>query len=79
MFTIEVDEGRRNSVLHKLKADRIGASVHFDPPVHLQPVYRHLEVGPGSLPQAEALECDLAGVPMHPRLTLEQLYEVLTA
>ena len=69
MFTIEVDEGLRNGVLHKLKADKIGASVHFDPPVHLQPAYTVDGWGDGDLPETEGLARRLITLPIYPDMS----------
>ena len=42
MYTVLVDPARRDQVLRFLRRRGVGASVHFDPPVHLQPLYREL-------------------------------------
>lgn len=52
MYAIKVPESRRDRILLALQADGIGASVHFDPPVHWQTAYRDRGV---SLPVTERL------------------------
>ncbi len=69
MFTIEVDEAVRNPALHALRADNIGASVHFDPPVHLQPAYTADGWGEGDLPETEGLARRLITLPMYPDMS----------
>jgi dTDP-4-amino-4,6-dideoxygalactose transaminase len=62
-----------------LRERGIETAVLYTPPVHLQPVYRHLGLGAGSFPSAEALARDLLCLPMHPGLTDAQVEEVATA
>ena len=59
-------------LLKSLKEKGIGASVHFDPPVHQQEYYvkRH---GMISLPVTEKLAQEIVTLPMYPDLTKEQL------
>jgi dTDP-4-amino-4,6-dideoxygalactose transaminase len=69
MYTIEVGDGVRDAVLHRLRAQGVGASVHFDPPVHLQPYYLDLGNGPGSLPETERLARELITLPIFPDMS----------
>jgi perosamine synthetase len=69
MYTIEVGDGMRDAVLRYLRANGVGASVHFDPPVHLQPYYLELGDGPGSLPVTERLAGELITLPIYPDMT----------
>ena len=39
MYTITVDERIRDDLLRFLRSRGVGASVHFDPPIHKQPPY----------------------------------------
>ena len=39
MYTVKLKGVDRNRFLAELRAQGIGASVHFDPPVHTQPFY----------------------------------------
>ena len=45
MFTIVVPETIRDGLLHYLRNHGVEASVHFDPPIHEQSVYRNLKQG----------------------------------
>jgi perosamine synthetase len=69
MFTIEVAEQVRDEVLHKLRADGVGASAHFDPPVHLQPAYKNERWREGSLADTEGLSRRLVTLPMYPDMS----------
>ena len=57
----------------------IATAVLYTPPVHLQPVYRELGLGPGSCPGAEAVAPRLLALPMNPGLADEQVDEVADA
>lgn len=73
-----------------LSTDRDGLRTHLDaanvacgtlyaPPVHLQPVYRHLGFGPGSFPVAERLCASLLNLPMYPGISEAQQARVAEA
>jgi dTDP-4-amino-4,6-dideoxygalactose transaminase len=51
LFVVQVDD--RDRVLAALRADGIGAAVHYPTPAHLQPALRALGHGPGDFPHAE--------------------------
>jgi len=71
MYTIEVRADLRDAIVRHLRARGVGASVHFDPPVHLQPYY--LEQGAyrykGMLPITERLAQELITLPIYPDMT----------
>lgn len=70
MYTIEVRNGLRDIVIQYLRDYGIGASVHFDPPVHLQPYYLfNYKNGSGMLPVTEQLAEELITIPMYPDMT----------
>jgi dTDP-4-amino-4,6-dideoxygalactose transaminase len=47
--------------------------VLYIPPIHLQPVYSGLGLGPGSFPNAELVAKSLLCLPMHPGLSTDQI------
>ena len=49
------------------------ASVHFDPPVHLQPYYKKEGVMKGSLSVTEDVSKRIVTLPMYPGLSNEEL------
>ena len=71
MYTIEVDAPMRDGVITKLRENGVGASVHFDPPVHLSPFYRNMGWGEGMLPETERLAGELITLPIYPDMTAD--------
>jgi len=71
MYTILVPAADRDGILLHLRDHGIGASVHFDPPVHLQPYYIERGGKPGQLPETERLAKELITLPMFPDMTEE--------
>jgi perosamine synthetase len=69
MYTIEVGDGRRDAMVEQLLRHGVGASVHFDPPVHLQPYYQEHCRATTPLPAAEHLARRLITLPLFPDLT----------
>jgi perosamine synthetase len=68
MFTVLVPGGR-TELLRKLRSVGVGASVHFDPPVHQQPRYRDAKVGPGGLARTDDVAARIVTLPMDPGLS----------
>ena len=69
----------REAVRAHLRERGIVTSALYAPPVHLQPVYRHLGLGPGSFPVAEALAERILCLPMYPGLPMESVDEIAGA
>jgi dTDP-4-amino-4,6-dideoxygalactose transaminase len=63
----------RDTVRERLRQNGIASGVLYIPPVHLQPVYSGLGLGPGSFPNAEAAAESLLCLPMHPGLSADQV------
>ena len=72
MYTIEVPKAVRDRFVLALRQRGIGASVHFDPPVHLQPYYLERGCSRGMFPITEALADELVTLPMFPDMTHEE-------
>jgi len=80
MYTIRVATEIRDALVHNLNNNGIGASVHFDPPVHLQHYYRDYHpVAPTALLETERLYKSIVTLPMYPDLTQEQLDKIANA
>jgi perosamine synthetase len=79
MYTIELPQGMRDPVVHELRRDEIGATVHFDPPVHLQPFYRDRGGREGQFPVTERLCQELITLPMYPDMSAEDQDRVIAA
>ncbi len=70
---------RRDEVLASLKAQGIEAGIHYPLPLHLQPAYRSLGLGPGSFPVAEAASQQVLSLPLFPELSEAQQERVARA
>lgn len=77
LFVIRVAE--RDRVLSEVRAQGIGAGVHYPIPLHLQPAFRHLGYRPGSFPHAERAAQEVLSLPIYPEITPTQLQEVVAA
>jgi perosamine synthetase len=75
MLTVGID---RNIFLQKLKAKGVGAAVHFDPPIHLQPFYKEL-LGKQDLPRSESLSNSIFTLPIYPQMTTEEIEYVVAS
>lgn len=71
LFVIQVPS--RDQVLSALRADGIGAGVHYPIPLHLQPAYGYLGVKAGSFPVTEACASRVLSLPLYPEMTKEQV------
>lgn len=69
MYTVCLATEVRDSIILKLREAGIGASVHFDPPVHLQPAYLERGCKPGQLPVTEKLCGQIATLPIFSGMT----------
>ncbi|MCA1791070.1 MAG: DegT/DnrJ/EryC1/StrS family aminotransferase [Thioalkalivibrio sp.] len=74
-YTILAD--RRDALRDHLRERAITAAVLYAPPVHLQPVYAHLDLGPGSFPVAEAQAPQLLCLPIFPGMRDDQVDRVV--
>lgn len=72
MYTVEVAGSIRDQVLSRLREADIGASVHFEPPVHLQPYYLERGWSQGMLPITERLAKEIFTLPLYPGMTTGQ-------
>jgi dTDP-4-amino-4,6-dideoxygalactose transaminase len=71
LFVVELDD--RDRVADLLRARGIQTGLHYPVPVHLQPAYHSLGLGPGSFPVAERLARRCLSLPMFPEMTEEQI------
>lgn len=79
-YTIQLDG--RDRVAAALKERGVPSAVHYRTPLHLEPAYRELGRGPGSLPVAERLCGRVLSLPMHGYMdeaTAERISEAVTA
>ena len=76
MYTALVDQKIRNQLIQILRDNDIGASVHFDPPVHKQPFYAALFPGL-EMPITEGLTQGLITLPIFPTMSDDQQMKVI--
>jgi dTDP-4-amino-4,6-dideoxygalactose transaminase len=74
LFPLQVSD--RHLVQERLRQRGVPTGIHYPCPVHLQPAFAALGLGPGDYPVAEAAAERLLSLPMHPFLTESQLHYV---
>jgi len=79
MYTVQTPGSIRDAIVAGLRQVGIGASVHFDPPVHLHPFYRTLGWREGQLPVTEDLARSVLSLPLFPDMSLPQQDRVIDA
>ncbi len=76
-YTIRVE--RRDALQQFLSARKIGSTVYYPYPLHLQPLYASLGHKPGDFPHAERAAQEVLSLPMYPELRKEQIARVVDA
>lgn len=77
MYTIKLSDNiDRTKFVLELKNKGIGANVHFDPPVHLQPYYLNTSY---NLPITEKVAKSIVTLPMYPQLKQEELDYIINS
>jgi dTDP-4-amino-4,6-dideoxygalactose transaminase len=69
----------RDALRASLAAAGVGTGVHYPVPVHRQPAYRDVALGPGGLPCTERAAASVLSLPMYPQLTDDQVARVAEA
>jgi perosamine synthetase len=72
MFTVKVDMDKRDDLVNYLRDQGIGASVHFDPPLHKMKPYANVK-NAENLPITNDAYKRIITLPMFPHLTKEQM------
>jgi len=70
---------RRDALAAYLKARGIGTGVHYPTPLHLQPAFASLGIGPGAYPVAERQAREELSLPLFPELTADDVAYVANA
>lgn len=76
-YTIRCEQ--RDALQQHLAAHKIGSTVYYPHPLHLQPLYAHLGHKPGDFPHAEVAAQEVLSLPMYPELRKEQIVRVVEA
>jgi len=76
-YTVRVspDLAHRDAFARDLELAGIGTGVHYPVPLHRSPAYTN----PVDLPSTDAAAAQVLSLPVHPRLTSEQLHDVANA
>ena len=74
-YTIRVNN--RDELHRALAEKKIGSSVYYPVPLHLQPLYKSLGHKPGDFPNAEQAAREVLSLPMFPELRIDQLERVV--
>lgn len=75
MYTIRVDKKLRNNFIYYLNNKGIGASAHFDPPLHKQKIFKNYKKG--TLNNTEALSKEIVTLPIYPDLKQKEVKYIL--
>jgi dTDP-4-amino-4,6-dideoxygalactose transaminase len=70
-YTIRVEH--RDAVQNHLSGRKIGSTVYYPVPLHLQPLYASLGHKRGSFPHAERAAQEVLSLPMYPELRSDQI------
>jgi len=76
-YTIRAE--RRDELQAHLNGRKVGNSIYYPLPLHLQPCFAYLGYKPGSCPEAERAAGQVLSLPIYPELTAAQLDEVVSA
>ena len=74
LFVVRTE--RRDDLLEHLRANGIGADLHYPTPLHLQPAYASLGYTCGAFPVAEKTAKCILSLPMFPELTHDNIARV---
>ncbi len=77
LFVVRTTE--REQLREHLAAAGVASAIHYPTPIHLQPAYAELGLGPGSLPGAERLAQTILSLPIFPTMSAAQVDAVATA
>lgn len=76
-YTIRTEQ--RDALQQHLAARRIGSTVYYPYPLHLQPLYAHRGEKGGDFPHAERAAREVLSLPMYPELRKDQIARVVEA
>ena len=74
-YTIRIEQ--RDALQKFLSERKIGSTVYYPYPLHLQPLYASLGHKPGDFPHAERAAQEVLSLPMYPELRKEQIARVV--
>ncbi|MBS0264299.1 MAG: DegT/DnrJ/EryC1/StrS family aminotransferase, partial [Planctomycetes bacterium] len=78
-YCVRIAHGQRDQVLAGLRERKIGCSVYYPKPLHLQTCFADLGYRAGELPESERAAHDSLALPIYSELTEEQQERVVSA
>lgn len=82
LYAVRLQQENSNAshreVFEKLRGLGIGVNIHYIP-IHTQPYYKQFGFKSGDFPQAESYYNEAISLPLYPKMTDEQLNEVVVA
>jgi dTDP-4-amino-4,6-dideoxygalactose transaminase len=76
-YTLRIAGGRRDALQAFLTERRVGSSIYYPLPLHLQPCFAYLGYKAGQCPESERAAKEVLSLPIYPELTRAQLDEVV--
>jgi dTDP-4-amino-4,6-dideoxygalactose transaminase len=76
-FTVRIEQ--RDALQKFLNDRKIGSTVYYPYPLHLQPLYASLGHKAGDFPHSERAAKEVLSLPMYPELRKEQIARVVEA
>ncbi len=73
IYALRIIKGKRNNIYKQLRRKKIGVSITYHCPLHLQRAYQDLGYKKGDFPVAERISKEVLCLPMYPHLKQEQL------
>lgn len=71
-YTLRVKNGKRNELTEVLTKNKIGNSIYYPIPCHLQKALAHLNLELGSFPESELAANEVLSIPIFPGITQEE-------
>jgi dTDP-4-amino-4,6-dideoxygalactose transaminase len=76
-YVVRIPGGRRDALVQRFQAERIGYEIYYPVPVHLQKCVAHLGCRAGDFPVSEQASQEVFALPMFPEITPEQQERVI--
>jgi len=71
-YCVRVKAGQRDDVLNSLREQKVGATIYYPVPLHLQECFSDLGYKPGDLPESETACAEVLALPIFPELTADK-------